>query len=340
MPPAAPFWTKDKMDTRLGSTLLALGHYAPERRVTNGELEAQLALEAGWIERRTGIRERRYAAQGEALSDMAVAAGHMALDRAGFDPRRIALLILATSTPDHLLPPSAPLVAHRLGLSCGAIDMAGACAGFLYALTYADSFARVHNAPVLVIAGNILSRRTNPADRASAILFADAAGAVLVAPSDRKNGGVLSQHLESDGSAYDLIKIPAGGSRNPFGENAEAVDTLMHIADGKAVFAKAVEMMVASSLAALAAAGLTVADVDHWLPHQANSRIIAAAQKKLGLADDKVLSTVALYGNSSAATMPFTLSMCASEREYKAGDRILMCAAGAGLTGGALVYRL
>jgi 3-oxoacyl-[acyl-carrier-protein] synthase-3 len=159
----------------MGSTILALGHYAPERRVTNTEIETRLGLESGWILRRTGIAERRFAAEGEALSDMAVKAGEMALARAGFDPARVGLLILATSTPDHLLPPTGPLVAHRLGLgSAGAIDMAGACAGFLYALTFADSFARAQGVPVLVIAANILSRRMNLDDRNSSVLFGDA----------------------------------------------------------------------------------------------------------------------------------------------------------------------
>lgn len=324
----------------MGSQILSAGHYAPKRRVLNAELEERLGLEAGWIERRTGIRERRWAAEGEALSDIAVAAGRMALDRAGFDPRRIGLLILATSTPDHLLPPSAPLVAHRLGLAAGAIDMAGACAGYLYALTFADGFVRTHNAPVLVIAANILSRRMNLDDKASSILFADAAGATLIAPSDRKRAGALGAKLASDGSAYDLIRIPAGGSRTPFAAGLDPAATLMEISDGRAVFTKAVAMMAETSRAALAGAGLGVTDVDHWIPHQANSRIIGAAQQKLGLGDGKVLSSVALYGNSSAATIPLTLSLATETRDFTAGETLLLSAAGAGLTGGSVVWGL
>ncbi len=323
----------------MASNILALGHYAPERRVTNAEIESRLGLEAGWILRRTGIEERRFAAQGEALSDMAVAAGEMALASVGFDRGRIGLLVLATSTPDHTLPPSAPLVAHRLGLhGAGAIDMAGACAGFLYALAFADSFVRTHGLAVLIIAGNILSRRTDPNDRSSAILFADAAGAVLLAPSTRHASGVLGLHLASDGSAYDLIQIASGGSRRPFARDDASADTLMRISDGKAVFAKAVDMMVESSETALAKAGLGVGDVAHFFPHQANGRIMAAVQSKLGIPDDKTVSTVGLYGNSSAATIPFSMSLTAAERTYRVGDRVLMCAAGAGLTGGAIVF--
>ena len=325
----------------MGSTFLSLGHYAPERRVTNAELEAQLKLDSGWIESRTGIRERRYAADSEALSDLAVKAGEMALSRAGFSPSRVALLLLATSTPDHLLPPTSPLVAHRLGLTgAGAVDMAGACAGFLYALSFADSFARTHGKPVLVIAANLLSRRMDASDRNSAILFADAAGAALVAPCEGKNTGVLGAHFASDGSAYDLIQIPAGGSRRPFASSVDVAGTKMKLSDGPAVFSKAVALMTGSSERSLAAAGLTAADIAYFIPHQANTRITSAVQRQLGISDERCLSSAELFGNSSAATIPLSLSLAAAERTYKPGDRLLMTAAGAGLTGGALVYGL
>ncbi len=325
----------------MGSTILAAGHYAPDRRVGNAELEARLGLEDGWIFRRTGIIERRYAAADEALSDMAVKAGEMALERIGFDRARIGLLVLATSTPDHLLPPSAPLVAHRLGLTrAGGIDMAGACGGFLHALAYADGFARLHKKPVLVIAANILSRRTNPEERASVILFADAAGAVLVAPDPRPASGIRGLDLATDGASYDLIQIPAGGSRRPFRHAADPSETLMHIRDGRAVFQKAVEMMAGTAETALAQAGLSLADIRYCIPHQANARIIGAVQKKLGLSDDRLLSSVAEYGNSSAATIPFTLSLRAAEANLRSGDKLLFCAAGAGLTGGGIVYEI
>jgi 3-oxoacyl-[acyl-carrier-protein] synthase-3 len=325
----------------MGSIILATGHYAPERRVGNAELEARLGLEEGWIFRRTGIRERRYAAPEEALSDMAVKAGEMALSRIGFDRARIGLLVLATSTPDHLLPPSAPLVAHRLGLEgAGGIDMAGACGGFLHGLTFADSFARIHKKPVLVIAANILSRRTNPNERASVILFADAAGAALIAPDDRKTSGVRGVHLATDGASYDLIQIPAGGSRRPFSTVNDPAETLMHIRDGRAVFSKAVDMMAGACEKVLTQAGLDISAIRFCIPHQANARIIAAVQKKLGLSDEGLLSSVTDYGNSSAATIPFTLSLRAPEANLQSGDKLLFCAAGAGLTGGAVVYEL
>ena len=326
--------------TAKGCEIVGLGHYAPERVVANAEIEERLGLEPGWIERRTGIRERRYAADGEALTDIAVIAGEMALSESGIDKARIALTLLATSTPDYLLPPSAPLLAHRLGLAgSGGIDMAGACAGFLYALVLADAFVRAQGAPVLVVGANILSRRINPAERASCVLFADAAGAVVLAPSKRPGTGVVGANLAADGGGYDLIKIAAGGSRRPFAPDVPIVDTLMTITDGQAVFTQAVDMMVAVSREALAQAGLTIADIDLFVPHQANARIIAAVAHQLGVPDEKLISTVAQYGNSSAATIPFSLSV-AGRPALRPGAKVLMCAAGAGLTGGAVVYAL
>ncbi len=322
-----------------GAQIIGLGHYAPRRVVANPEIEHQLGLEHGWIERRTGILERRFADYDEALSDIATAAGNMALVDAGIAHNEIALTILATSTPDHLLPPSGPLVAHRLGLSrSGAIDMAGACAGFLYALTFADAFVKTQRKPALIIAANILSRRINPAERASAVLFADAAGAVVLAPSDRSDAGILACELAADGSGYDLIKIPAGGSRTPFSQARGPHDVLMAISDGRAVFTKAVGMMADTARGALASADVPVGDIAHWVPHQANTRIIEATRSKLAIPQDKTLSSVAHFGNSSAATIPFTLSLLAPGRNYRRGEKLLFTAAGAGLTGGAIVW--
>ena len=325
----------------MGTAILALGHYVPERRVTNAEIEARLGVEPGWGEQRTGIRERRFAAADEALSDLAVKAGEMALVKAGIDRSTIGAVLLATSTPDHLLPPTAPLVAHRLGTrGAGAIDMAGACGGFLYALTFADGFVRQHGVPALVIAANILSRRLNLDDPTSALLFGDGAGAVLLVPSDRARSGVRGMHLASDGATYDLIQIPAGGSRLPFSSDLDPAALLMKIRDGKAVFTRAVQMMSDAARRAMARANVSIDDIDYFVPHQANGRIIAAAQRQLGVPDEKMLSSVALYANSSAATIPLTLSLAAERKPFAAGQRLLLSAAGAGLTGGAIVFEV
>jgi 3-oxoacyl-[acyl-carrier-protein] synthase III len=323
-----------------GSQIVGFGHYAPERVVPSAEIEARLGLEPGWIARRTGIVERHYAAEGQALTDIAFAAGEMALADAGIDRSQIALLLLATSTPDNPLPPSAPLLAHRLGLAgAGGIDMAGACAGFIYALTLADAFVRVQGAPVMVVAANVLSRRINPQERASSVLFSDAAAAVVLVPTSEAGTGVLGAKLAAGGDSYDLIKIAAGGSCRPFAADVAVEETLMTIADGRAVFAKAVAMMVETAREALQRAGLTIDDIDLFVPHQANARIIAATARQLGVPADKIVSTVAHFGNSSAATIPFTLSSAAHAGGVQRGARILMCAAGAGLTGGGVVFR-
>ncbi|RRI01514.1 beta-ketoacyl-ACP synthase III [Mesorhizobium tamadayense] len=320
------------------SRILGFGHHAPGRKVANAEIENNLGLEPGWIERRTGIRSRFWATDEDTLSGLATQAGDMALAGAGIDRSDIGLLLLATSTPDHLLPPSAPLVAHRLGLgSSGAIDLTGACAGFIYALMFADGFTRLHGKASLVIAANILSRRINPAERASAVLFADAAGAVVIGPGDNPDRGILGASVDSDGSRYGLIQIPAGGSNTPFHGDLDIEQTRMTITDGREVFAKAVEMMTACSQDALTAARMRPQAIDRFVPHQANARIFDAVGRNLGIAGHAIVKTIADYGNSSAATIPLSLSLADRAEPFRPDEKVLLAAAGAGLSGGALV---
>lgn len=321
-----------------GVAVLGLGHHAPSRVVANAEIEERLGLEPGWILRRTGIVERRWAGNGEKLSDLAVAAGEMALAAAGVGRAEVGLVLLATSTPDHLLPPTAPLVAHRLGLpQAGGIDVAGACAGFLYGLSLADAFVRARGRNVLVIAANILSRRINPLEAASSVLFADAAGAVLLGPCDDPQRGVVAAELKADGAGYDLIKIPAGGSAKPFSAELDASEVLMTLADGRSVFIEAVRMMAHSARCVLDEAGLSGRDVSLFVPHQANVRIVEAVRKDLEIPVERVGMTLANFGNSSAATIPFTLSSLSDCRDFQPGQRVLLCAAGAGMNGGAVL---
>lgn len=321
------------------SRIAGFGHYAPARRVDNTEIESQLGLEPGWIERRTGIRSRRWAADGELLTDLAAKAGAAALDNSDIDRGDIALTILATSTPDHLLPPSSPLLAHHLDLeNSGAIDLAGACSGFIYALTLADGFVRSHGRPVLVVAANILSRRINPAERASTVLFADAAGAVVLVPSDNTDKGLLGVDLASDGSRYDLISIPAGGAKMPFSTGMAAEQCLMTMRDGREMFAQAVQLMTLCARRALASAKLLPSDISRFVPHQANARIFDVVGENIGIEPDRIVRTIAEYGNSSAATIPLSLSLAHEVQPFMAGDRLLLTAAGAGLTGGAVVW--
>ncbi|MER9896147.1 beta-ketoacyl-ACP synthase III [Mesorhizobium sp. M0119] len=320
------------------SRILGFGHHAPGRKVENAEIENNLGLEPGWIERRTGIRSRFWATDEDTLSGLATQAGDMALANAGIARHDIGLLLLATSTPDHLLPPSAPLVAHKLGLGrAGAVDLTGACAGFIYALMFADGFTRLHGKASLVIAANILSRRINPSERASAVLFADAAGALVIGPCEDTDRGILGASVDSDGSRYGLIQIPSGGSNKPFHGDLDLAQTRMTMTDGREVFAKAVEMMTDCSISALAAAGVRPQDVDRFVPHQANARIFDAVGSNLGIADQAIVKTIAEYGNASAATIPLSLSLANQAEPFRPSEKILLAAAGAGLSGGALV---
>ncbi|RTL51666.1 MAG: beta-ketoacyl-ACP synthase III [Bradyrhizobiaceae bacterium] len=321
------------------SRLGGFGHAAPENRVENAVIEDQLGLARGWIERRTGIKARRWVLPGETLSGLAAKAGAHALDDAGVARQDIALTILATSTPDHLLPPSAPLLTHQLDLrNSGAVDLAGACSGFVYALILADGFVRTQGKPALVVAANILSRRINPQERASSVVFADAAGAVVLVPSDDPGKGLLGSDLAADGTHYDLIKIPAGGSTMPFEPGIDPREFLMAMPDGKKVFTNAVNIMTRCGKAALANAGTEAGDMHRFVPHQANMRIFEAVRDNLGLSDAcETVRTIDEYGNSSAATVALSLSVANQRKPFAPGERILLTAAGAGLTGAAAV---
>ncbi len=329
------------MTITLSSRMAGFGHAVPDRVVSNAEIEGRLGLEPGWIQRRTGIIERRWAAPGETLSDLAAKAARHALADSGLEPDNIGLLLLATSTPDHLLPPSAPLVALKAGLArAGGIDLAGACAGFVYALTLADGFVRSQGKPVLVVAANILSRRINPQERASAVLFADAAGAVVLSPDGEAGAGLRGADLQADGAGYDLISIPAGGSSVPFESGLPSDAVLMSMRDGRAVYEKAVRMMEETARRALGRAGIAAPEVDLFVPHQANTRIFDTVADHLGIDRSRTERSVQRFGNSSAATIPLTLSLAREAGRLAPGKTILMSAAGAGMTGGAAVWRL
>lgn len=323
-------------DRPLGVMMAGFGHFLPERLVMSTEIEADMGLAPGWIESRTGIRSRHYAAPDQAVSDLAVPAGQMALEQAGVAANQIGLLLLATSTPDHLLPPTAPLVAHRLGLGCGATDLAGACAGFLQALILGAGHVRLTGQSVLIIAANILSRRIAPGDIATRALFADAAGAVVLAPSPNPAKGPRAMVLRSDGAGYDHIRIARGGSRQPY--DGAAGGLVMQMPDGRAVFARAVEGMVDASREALREAGLTAADIATWVPHQANGRILAQVAARLELGHAEALGTLTRHGNSSAATMPLALSCRVAEGPLAQGP-MLLTAFGAGLLWGSMIWQ-
>jgi 3-oxoacyl-[acyl-carrier-protein] synthase-3 len=319
--------------------LISVGSAIPETIETNDAVESRLGLEPGWIERRTGILCRPIALSSEATSDLAVRAGSLAVKRSGIANDEIGLLLLATSTPDHLLPPTAPLVAHRMGLHhSGAVDLAGACAGFLYSIILANAYGDAIRKPVLVVAANVLTRRLNDKDPSTVALFSDGAGAVVLAPSESSH--FLGSYLGSDGSSYDTIGIPAGGTREPLTASALADGRhLMTMRRGSSLFKEAVHAMAFAGEEAMKMAGIDAGAIDWWIPHQANSRIIRDTGKRLGIPADRTINVVAKFGNSSAATIPIALSDGIASGRIVPGNTLLFTAAGAGMVSAGLVLR-
>lgn len=323
--------------------IVATGRALPTRFVSNSEVEADCGIEPGWIEQRTGILQRPVVAPETAVSDLAIEAGQKALDEWRQNPtgtNQIGMLILATSTPDHLLPPTAPFVAQQLGLgNIPAFDIAVACSGFLYGTKLAFDYCRVNGRPALIIAANILSKRTSRNDPATVALFADGAGAAVVAPGNEP--GVLEIELESDGSGFDALFIPDGGSRSPFNENTlDQENHKMKVNNGMAVFRYAVESMARLGKQVLDQSDFQSQDVDWWIPHQANLRIIESVRQRLNIPGEKTAITIDKFANSSAATIPVTLDYFLESGKIEKGDLILLTTAAAGLTSGAALMRI
>jgi len=314
------------------------GMYAPSRVMTNDELATLVDTSDEWIVSRTGIRERRVAADGETTTMLSVNAARDALAVAGLDPAELDLVIVATCTPDYPLPATSVLVATELGATRAAgFDLQAACSGFLYGIASGTSFVRsgmYRN--VLVIGVEILSRFLDWSDRSTCVLFGDGAGAVLLQASDQP-GGMLGVDLFSDGAGCQAIIVPAGGSINP--ASHETVDARQHTIRmlGSDVYKYATRQMGESALAALRQAGLTVDDVDQFVFHQANLRIINSVQKQFGIPDAKTFVNIEKYGNTSAASVPMALVEAVASGRIKQGDRVLMVAFGAGYTAGGAV---
>lgn len=324
----------------LPAFLVGTGHASPQRAVGNEALESALGLAPGWIERRTGIVERRVCGPDESCSTLAIDAGRRALDDAGVDAADLALVVLATSTPDHLLPPTAPVVARGLGAhAAGGFDLAGACAGFLYALGVGAAWVAAMHAPVLVVASNVLSRRLDPADAGSRAIFADGAGAVVLSPEATRNcGRILSLDVGADATNADAIRVVAGGSVRPM--DADAVAEGLHflrIERGSVVFQEAVRAMVRTARRALDAASLTVDDVDLWVPHQANRRILDRVGQELAIDPARRVEILDRWGNSSAASIPTALSIHRETSAAAERSTWLLTAVGAGLVEAAAV---
>jgi len=305
------------------ASLISVASWLPERRLTNADLETMVDTSDEWIRSRTGIAERRIAAEGEATSDLAARAGSLALERARVAPSDVDLLVVATSTPDHVFPSCACLAQVKMGLTCPAFDVNAACSGFVYALSVAHGLLAIGAERLLVIGAETLSRITDWDERGVAVLVGDGAGAVVLEAVDGP-GQLLSWVLGADGSLRHLLKCDHGG--------------YLYM-DGKEIFRKAVRVVVDSAEQAIAEAGLTVDDIDLIVPHQANLRIITAACQRLGIPEEKAVVVIDRYGNTSSASIPLALVDALDTGRIEKGDHVLLTGFGGGMTWASAVLR-
>lgn len=321
----------------LVSLLAGVGAYLPAQRLTNAELAARIDTSDDWIVERTGIRERRIAAADEKTSDLAIAAARAALAAAGLGADQVDLIIVATATPDLTFPATATKVQRALGVTQGfALDVQAVCSGFVYALATADNFlARGQAQTALVIGAETFSRILDWTDRTTCVLFGDGAGAVVLKAAtahDAKGRGVLSTYLRADGRFHDLLYVDGGPSQT---------QTVGHLKmDGRGVFRHAVDHIAEAINEACARANVAVAAVDWFVPHQANQRILDGVAKRLHIAPEKVISTIALHGNTSAASVPLALAQAVGDGRIQPGQLIVLEAMGGGLTWGAAAIRV
>ncbi len=322
------------------AAVTALGRYVPERVMTNADLERIVDTSDEWIRTRTGIRQRHIAPAGTPTSDLAARAARMALEKRGLDAGELDLIIVGTVTPDMLFPATACIVQDKLqAKKAWAFDISAACSGFVYALTMGAQFVRsgAHK-KVLVIGADVMSAIIDYKDRTTCVLFGDGAGAVLLEPAT-DDTGILDFYNEVDGSGGCYLNMPAGGSARP--ASHETVDQRLHFVrqDGPHVFKYAVRKFAEASQVLLQRNGMTAADLDLYVAHQANLRIIEASRERLGLPEAKVVKNIERYGNTTAATIPLALGTALDEGRLRKGDRVLLASVGAGLTVGTILMR-
>jgi 3-oxoacyl-[acyl-carrier-protein] synthase-3 len=320
--------------------ITALGTYVPPRVMTNADLEKIIETSDEWIVTRTGIRERHIVDQGVATSDLAVEATKRALAERGIDANEIEAIVVATVTPDMLFPSTACLVQHKLGMkNVWGFDLSAACSAFVYALqTGAQFVATGAHKKVLVIGADVMTSILDYTDRATCILFGDGAGAVILEPSEDGNGIIDFVH-EVDGSGGCSLYMPAGGSLHP--ASHETVDQRMHYIrqDGQAVFKFAVRKMAEVCETLLQRNGVKASDIDCFIPHQANQRIINATAERVGLKQENVIINIDRYGNTTAGTIPLAMQSAREQGKLKKGDLVLLASVGAGFTVGATLLR-
>lgn len=324
-----------------GSRIAGTGASVPDRILTNAELERMVNTSDEWIVTRTGISERRIASDDQATSDLAEGAARCALEAAAVDPHDLDLILVNTVTPDMFFPSTACVLQERLGASrAAAFDLLAACAGFVYGLSVADAYLRaglMRN--ILVIGADTLSKVVDWSDRDTCVLFGDGAGAVLVQRTTA-DPGILSTHLYSDGSKGKQLIIPGGGSRQPVCEKVvEEKLVTIRMPNGNEVFKMAVRSMEEAAMAALKANGVEVSDIDLFISHQANARIIYALAERMGLPRERIFMNIDRYGNTSAASIPIAIDEAVRAGRLKRGDLLLLTAFGGGITWGSALIR-
>lgn len=324
-----------------GVKILGSGSYVPELVLKNEDL-AELGCDTEWIKQRTGILERRIASEDQATSDLACEAAVDCLKKSGLKPSDIDLIIVATMTPDHYAPSTSSIVQHRLGCVAPAFDLNAACSGFIYGLITASQFVKAGcYKRILLIGAETMARVVNPKDIKTVPLFGDAAGAVIIGPSeDGDQGcGILSFELGSDGSQGELLLIPSGAFREPV--TVERVKNGRHYLhmDGRPVFKWAVRMVAQATRNVVEDAELTLDDIDAFIFHQANIRILDAAVSDLGIDQNKVFTNLQNYGNTSAGSVPLAIDEAIEIGLIKPGSKTVLCGFGAGLTWGAAVFQ-
>ena len=317
--------------------ILGIGSYLPERILTNKEMESIVDTTDEWITSRTGIRERRIAADDEATSDLSYKAALKAIEDAGIDKVEIELVIVATTTPDYSMPSTAAIVQDKIGIKkAAAFDMEAACTGFVYALTTGYSFIKAGiYKKVLVIGADVFSRILDWEDRATCILFGDGAGAAVL--GEVETGGYLGGDLQADGAGAQELIVPSSGSRKPFREDVLTSRDQYVKMNGREIFKFAVRAFPETTAVSLEKAGLEIEDIDLFIPHQANIRIIESIAKRFKQPMEKFYVNLDKYGNTSAATIPIAIDEARNEGKIKKGDRLLLVGFGGGLTYGSCI---
>jgi 3-oxoacyl-[acyl-carrier-protein] synthase III len=320
--------------------IVGIGAYAPKRILTNQDLEKMVDTSDEWIVQRTGIHERRIVDESEAASDLGLRAAQQAMDRAGVEPEEIDLIVVGTTSGDMAFPTTANILQHQLGCrNAGSMDLYAACSGSIYSLSVGAQYIETGKyRTVLCVGAECLSRITDYTDRGTCILLADAAGAAVLRPAEGE-AGIIDTDLYSDGRYGDLLIQPGGGSRNP--ATHETVDRRLHFArmKGNEVFKVAVRMFEDCAKRIIERNGFTVEDIDMFVPHQANLRIIEAAVKRLKLPMERVVVNVDRYGNTGAASVYVALEEAWAAKRITSGDLLLLAAFGGGFTWGAALVR-